>query len=42
MEKILQYLKEEGLEPSLLEGVEAFRAGYPAAEEDKNRIPDPE
>lgn len=42
MEKILQYLKEEGLEPSLLEGVEAFRAGFPAAEEDKNRIPDPE
>ena len=42
MEKILQYLKEEGLEPSLLEGVEAFRAGYPAAEVDKNRIPDPE
>ncbi|MBQ7145582.1 MAG: AAA family ATPase [Lachnospiraceae bacterium] len=42
MEKILQYLKEEGLEPSLLEGVEAFRAGYPAAEADKNRIPDPE
>lgn len=42
MEKILQYLKEEGLEPSLLEGVEAFRAGYPAAEGDKNRIPDPE
>ena len=38
----MQYLKEEGLEPSLLEGVEAFRAGYPAAEEDKNRIPDPE
>lgn len=42
MEKILQYLKEEGLEPSLLEGVEAFRAGFPAAEADKNRIPDPE
>ena len=42
MEKIFQYLKEEGLEPSLLEGVEAFRAGYPAAEADKNRIPDPE
>ncbi len=38
----MQFLKEEGLEPSLLEGVEAFRAAYPAPEEELNRIPDPE
>lgn len=42
MDKILQYLKEEGIHASLLEAVEAFRAQFPAAPKEQNRIPDPE
>ena len=42
MEKILQYLKEEGIHASLLEAVEAFRAQFPAAPKEQNRIPAPE
>lgn len=42
MSDILSFLKEEGINPALIEGVEAFRAAHPAEAELESRVPDPE
>jgi len=42
MNKILTYLKQEGLDEALLKGVESFVAKYPVDAGDLNRVPDPE
>ncbi len=38
---MIGFLREEGIDEKILEKVEAFRHAYPAAESDRNRIPDP-
>ena len=38
---ILDFLREEGVSPAVLEAVEAFRAAHPAPEAVRDRIPDP-
>ena len=42
MQTILEFLKEEGIEPSLLEGVKHFREQHSVSPENAARIPDPE
>lgn len=42
MEDILKFLQDEGTDRGLLDKVAAFREAYPAAEEQKPRIPEPE
>lgn len=42
MDELFKFLEEEGVSPALLDGVRAFRAQYPAAQEDSARIPEPE
>lgn len=42
MEDILQFLREEGINRELLDKVEAFRKEFPADDDLKARVPDPE
>lgn len=42
MNPILDYLKSENISPSLLEGIEQYRADYPVPEKYAGRIPKPE
>lgn len=42
MEQLIDFLRAEGVNGTLLDGVEAFRRQYPAAEEDRGRVPEPE
>lgn len=42
MEDLYEFLKNENIDPALLESVKAFRANYPAQAEEKNRVPEPE
>lgn len=42
MSKMLEFLREEGVNEELLKGVEAFRKDYPAEAGVESRVPDPE
>jgi MoxR-like ATPase len=42
MKDPLENLKEEGIDDSLLQGIEDFRRRYPVKEEDRSRIPQPD
>ncbi len=42
MHPLFHFLEEEGIDRALLEGVKAFCEKYPAPEEDRARVPDPE
>ena len=38
---MLDFLKQEGLSPDLLNGIQAFRAQYPTPQPLENRVPQP-
>ena len=38
---MLEYLKEEGISPSLLKDLEAYRAQYPTPADLAPRVPEP-
>jgi MoxR-like ATPase len=42
MQELFDFLREEGVEPRLLDGVKAFREAHPVAQEYTDRIPVPE
>ncbi len=42
MADILEYIKEEGIDKGLIEGIEAFRKNNQVSQEYRKRIPDPE
>ena len=41
MQDLIEFLKQEGVSKSLLDGVQAFKAQYPVVQELKNRVPQP-